>query len=686
MRVLLVDDDSLQLRALARSFRGHAQLELMTAENAIDALLLIGTDTPDLVVMDVYMPGLDGIEACRRIKSNPATRHIHVVLASAAMSDELATSARSAGASRAITKPIDIAALLGNEVPPEAPAPVRQTVRGADLVVDMLEAEGVDVVFGIPGGAISPIHDALLDSSIRAITTRHESGAMFAAAAYARTTGKVAVVAVTSGPGVLNAMTGLASAWCDGVPVLLLVGEVPRAAHGKGVLQDGSAHGLQIVEMARHVTKLAVEVPSPSTLPHLLRRAIATARSGRRGPVAMTLPLDVTTAQIAPPQTGGNVAIDGFLAPETIDELAELMQSARRPLILAGNGMRGGGIPGRLLAVAEQFSVPVATTPKGKGVFPEDHRLSLGVLGLGGHPSARDYLAAGPDVVIAIGTSLGDLSTDAFSPQLQATRALVHVDIDARQIGKSYSPTHAIVASAGELLGGLLDRHGNRLAEGSRNTCKGISRVDLPSSQEPARVASHDVLREIQHILPADTIYTVDSGEHFVSAVHFLHITHPDAFLVMTGLGSMGQSIGGAIGVQLATPERRVAAICGDGCFAMSAFEIATAVAERAPIRVFVFNDQRLGMVEDGHLTVYGRSPAYPTAPLDICTIARGLGAAAVRVTTIAELRAAVMVINETDGPVVIDVHIDPKIIVPKRDRVAAMSPEGAPRNKRDLN
>lgn len=690
LRILLVDDDALQLRAFTRSLQGNPSVELATADNAIDALLMIGTDMPDLVVMDVYMPAVDGVEACRRIKSNPATRHIHVVLASAAMSDELSTSARNAGASRAITKPIDVAALLGNEIArtPEPSPPPASTTRGANLVVDMLRAEGVDVVFGLPGGAISPIHDALLDTSIRSITTRHESGAMFAAAAYARVTGKLGVVAVTSGPGVLNAMTGLASAWCDGVSLLLLIGEVPRTAHGKGVLQDGSAHGLQIVEMVRHVTKLAVEVPSSSTLPHLLRRAIATARSGRRGPVAMTLPLDVTTAQIAPPQTGGRIEIGGIVAPETLDEIAELLSCARRPMILAGNGTRGDGAPARLRAVAEQFTVPVATTPKGKGVFPETHRLSLGVLGLGGHPSARDYLAAGVDLVIAIGTSLGDLSTDAFTPHLQATRAMVHVDIDARQIGKSYSPTHAIVATAAELLGGLLDRHRRWLALGSRGASNGITRVELPSSEQPGRIASHDALREIQQMLPADTIFTADSGEHFVSAVHFLEISEPDAFLVMTGLGSMGQSIGGAIGAQLASPERRVAAICGDGCFAMSAFEIATAVAERLPIRVFVFNDQRLGMVEDGHLTVYGRSPAYPTVPLDVVTVARGLGATALRASSLDELRDAGAVLRDAEGPVVIDVQIDPSIIVPKRDRVAAMAPGSTSpsRKPRDLN
>lgn len=686
LRVLVVDDDGLQLRAMQRLLRGHKQIELVVVDNAIDAMLAVGAIKPDLVVMDVFMPGLDGVEACRRIKANPETREVQVVLASVAMSPELERAASAAGAKRAVSKPFDVVALLDAAIDDEPRpvverAPVSHTVRGADLLVDMLAQAGVDTVFGLPGGAISPIHDALLDSRLRVVTTRHESGAMFAACAHARMTGQLAVVAVTSGPGVLNSMTGLATAWCDGVPVLLLVGEVPRPAHSKGVLQDGSAHGLQIVEMARYISKLAVEVPSASALPHLLRRAIVTAMSGRRGPTVLTLPLDITTAQVAPPRSAGITTTTTLVEPETLDEIAELIYSAQRPLILAGSGLRGHGAPPRLLAVAESLAIPVATTPKGKGVFPEDHPLALGVLGLGGHRSSRKYLDAGVDVVIAIGTSLGDMATDGFAPQLQATRAMIHVDIDARQIGKSYAPTHAVVATAADFLGGLADRIGDReTTRGPTPTTLralpgGVVRHVIRSSARADRIASQDAITEIQRVIPRDAIYTVDSGEHFVFAAHFLELTDPDQFVVMTGLGSMGQSIGGAVGVQLARPDRFVAAICGDGCFAMNAFEIATAVVERLPLRIFVFNDERLGMVENGHQTVYGRHPDYSTRPLDICAIARGLGATALQVSRPGDLMAAREVLLETRGPVVVEVRIDPDIVLPKQDRVAAMAP-----------
>ena len=680
--MLVVDDDRMQLRAIERVLRDQHEVDLTVADNAIDAMIAVGAIKPDLVIMDILMPGLDGIEACRRIKSNPATCDTQIVLASAMMTPELERAARHAGARRAVSKPVDLVDLLGSTTIRSAaaeivePAP-SQTIRGADLLVEMLVEAGVEIVFGLPGGAISPVHDALLDSKIRIVTTRHESGAMFAAAGYARATGRLAVAAVTSGPGVLNALTGLTSALCDGLPVLLLVGEVPRPAQGKGVLQDGSSHGLQIVEMARYVTKLAVEVPRPSALPHILRRALVTMQSGRQGPALLTLPMDVTMAQVARPRAAGRLTMCNTIAPEQLDEIAELLRDAQRPLLLSGHGMRGGGAPAQLRAVAERLACPVATTPKGKGTFPEAHPLALGVLGLGGHRSAQRYLEAGVDVVIAIGTSLGDMSTNGFSPHLQAPRALVHVDVDSRQIGKSYSPTHAIVATAAEFLGGLSERLALTpdRAVTLRALPGGIERQVLPSSKRADRIAPQDALAEIQEILPRDTIYSIDSGEHFLFAAHYLETHLPDAFVAMTGLGSMGQSIGAAIGAQLAFPARTVVAICGDGCFAMNAFEIATATAERLPIRVFVFNDERLGMVERGHRMVYGRSPEFSTAPLDVCGVARGLGATVLCVKHPGQLRAARDTLRSAPGPIVVDVRIDPEIAMPRRDRVAAMTP-----------
>ncbi len=545
--------------------------------------------------------------------------------------------------------------------------------RTADVLVDVLEAAGVEIVFGLPGGPISPLHDALMDRSLRVVTTRHESGAMFAAAGWAHTTGRLGVAAVTSGPGVLNAMTGLASAHCDGLPVLLLVGEVPRRVQGKGALQDGSSHGLNVVGMTHHVTKLSAEMIDPAQAPLLLHRAITTALSGRRGPVVLTLPLDVAMAAQVATRITAELSLEFTVAARALDDIAALLAVAGRPLILAGAGVRGGNAPAMLRAVADRYQCPVATTPKGKGVFPEDHPRALGVFGLGGHASARDYVEGGLDMLIAVGTSLGDLATDGWTPLLKPRRALVHVDIDARQIGRSYAPTHALVAPAAAFLGGLAERSPRVVPRPPA----GVVRFEMASS-DPDLLAPQDAIAEIQSILPRDTIYTVDSGEHFLFATHFLEITDPDAFVVMTGLGSMGQSIGGAIGAKLARPGRTVAAICGDGCFAMNGFEVATAAAERLPIVVFVFNDRRLGMVELGHKAVYGRQPSYPIT-MDVGALAHGLGAQFVRATRPGDLTAAAALLRNPTGPVVVDVQIDPAVRLPRKDRMAELKVAARP-------
>jgi acetolactate synthase-1/2/3 large subunit len=673
---MLVDDDADQLRSMKRSLRNTRDIDLTVVDNGIDALLDIGVRKPELIVMDVFMPGLDGIEACRRLKANRETRDIEIVLMSGEMTPQLEIAARAAGASRALEKPVDVGELLGQrprtgEMPPLAPA--EPPIRAADYLVRTLAACGVSQVFGIPGGAISPVHDALLDSPVRVVTTRHESGAMFAAAGYAHTTGRLGVVAVTSGPGVLNAMTGLASAWCDGLPVLLLVGEVPRRAQGKGVLQDGSAYGLHIVDMVRYITKLAGEVPSAEQLPHILRRAIAAALTGKRGPVVLTLPMDVMTASIAPPVLVPSIEPSPDIPDGALAEVAALFEGAQRPLILAGSGARGGTTPALLREVAERLDCPVITTPKAKGVFPETHRLALGVFGIGGHPSARAYVSQGIDVLLAIGTTLGDLSTEGFARELQPARALIQVDIEGGAVGRAYPPTHSFVAPADAFLAGLRPHLPRFLLSLVRHTPPGVTRFAL-TDPDRGPISPQVAIEEIQAVLPADTIYTVDSGEHFLFATHYLRISHPDSFVVMTGLGSMGQSIGAAIGASLGHPGRSVAAICGDGCFAMTAFEVATAVAERIPVRVFVFNDQRLGMVETGHQAVYGRRPSYPTNPMDVHVIAEGLGALALRVEKAGDILAARELLVSHPGPVVVDVRIDPEVRLPKKDRVAAFA------------
>jgi acetolactate synthase I/II/III large subunit len=567
--------------------------------------------------------------------------------------------------------------ITSTEEPGSSPQPLRRlrdrTKRAADVIVDLLAKAGVEVVFGLPGGTIAPIFDALLDHpEIRVVITKHEAGAMFAAAGYARTTGKLGVVLVTSGPGVLNAMTGLAAAYCDGIPILLLAGEVSRETYGKGALQEGSAYHLNVVAMASHISKLALEIPDGNGVPGAIRRAISTAMSGRRGPVTVTIPLNVSKSTIFVPEMSQHVSTSFELDAATMVTAANALSKSARKVIFAGSGVRHGDGPALLRMLAERLQCPVMTTPKGKGVFPEDHPLSLGIFGMGGHPSANAYLAGGVEVVLAIGTSLGDLATNGWSKQLQPSRAFIHVDIDAGQIGKSYAANICIAASAERFFVEML----GRIVPIAASAEYGVRRHADPEAQteSPAGlIAPSRAVWEIQRMLPADTIYTIDSGEHYFFATHYLETLHPDAFFAMTGLGSMGSSIGAAIGAQLACPNRRVAVICGDGGYAMAANEIATAATERLPLVIVVMNDQKLRMVELGNQAIFGRTPSYPVGPMDVIQLAASLGAEGYLVDRPGRLLEIDALRENRGRPIVLDVRIDEAVRMPKNGRFEAL-------------
>jgi acetolactate synthase-1/2/3 large subunit len=323
----------------------------------------------------------------------------------------------------------------------------RSPVRGAAAFVRALLREGIASFFGIPGGAISPVSDALLDEpDARVMVTRHESEAVFAACGYFLVGHRPAAVFVTSGPGLTNALTGLASAQCDGIPLLLLVGEVPRALQGKGALQDGSAHHLDALGVVRSLSKACFEAVDAHALPMLARRAVRLATSGRPGPVVISLPLDVQRAQTFHAEVAQASEGPVALPRDAVDRARGALEASERAVVIAGSGVRRGDGPAALLELAERYQLRVMTTPKGKGVFPETHRLSLGVFGIGGHPSSRAYLEEGVDTLLALGTSLGDLATEGFSALLQPSRAFIHVDVDGAVIGRHYAADIAVAS------------------------------------------------------------------------------------------------------------------------------------------------------------------------------------------------------------------------------------------------
>ncbi|MBX3228583.1 MAG: thiamine pyrophosphate-binding protein [Labilithrix sp.] len=579
---------------------------------------------------------------------------------------------------------------ISDESPPrfsESPSSgiaLRKTpTRTANLLVDVLAKAGVEVIFGLPGGPVAPIMDALLDRpEITTITTRHEAGAMFAAAGYAQATGKVAVVVVTSGPGILNAMTGIASAHCEGLPVVVIAGDVPRDRVGKGAAQDGTSHGLDIIHMAKPITKMAAEVIDSTTAPGLLRRALATAASGRPGPVVLTIPIDVSTAKATPPVVEVNTKETYEPPAESLDAVAGALMSARRGLILVGSGARWGNGPELVRQLAERLQIPVMTTPKGKGVLPDTHPLSLGVFGWGGHASATEYLERGVDVLFAIGTSLGEHASDSWSTKLAASEHFIHLDVDPSRIGRNYPVSLGLVDTVEGAIPKLLQRmQGMPRRLPMKHGVRRANTGDQVLVGKEGKIAPQRALWELQQAVPADTLYTSDIGAHMFFALHHIEARSPRGFMITLALGSMGSGIGAAFGMKVARPEAPVVSICGDGCFSMALGDIATAAQNDVPMIVAVLNDERYGMVEIGHDAIYGRTPKF-SMPMDIKQLAEGAGAKCIVIDAPDQLKDLDLVALAGNKPLVLDIRIDPTIhLSPSRLeflKKAASSSQGA--------
>jgi acetolactate synthase-1/2/3 large subunit len=552
-----------------------------------------------------------------------------------------------------------------------ARGPQTPKVRVADLIVRTLADAGVNTFYGIPGGAISTVYDALLDQpDLRVVNARHETGAVFAAMGHSRVSGEPPCVLMTSGPGVTNAITGLAAAQADGVPLVAIGGEVPRKNFGRGALQEGSRYQLDVLGMVRSVTKFSAEITNPRAAGTLVRKAVATALSGRQGPVFLSLPLDVANEKVPVIKASTNVATQFELDEEMMDGAAEALQDAERGLIIAGSGARHPEAVRWIGTLAATLNIPVITTPKAKGLFPESDPLSLGVFGIGGHPSAAEYLEHGVDTVICVGSGLGETGTNSWSPALQASRTFIQLDIDAAQIGKNYHVDFGLVGPSHVVLRGLV----SRLRRRHRNTVEttGIRYYQPegePGEKGPLR---HDqAVRLLQETFAEDAIYTVDIGEHSIFAIHYLKIDRPESFIINTGLGAMGSGIGAAIGAKLARPDRQVISLCGDYGFQMLGMELATCVHHRIGVVFAVFNDARMRMVESGLMNIFGRAGTMSSHRVDFAALARSVGALGFTIRRPEDFRQLPAELGRTGVPAVLDIEIDPSSSFPANGRVA---------------
>lgn len=558
------------------------------------------------------------------------------------------------------------------------------------LILDQLKREGVRTVYGIPGGPATPLFDAFHEEpGLRLVAPRHEAGAAFMALGDARMTGGLGVCLLTTGPGATNAITGVAAARADGLPVLVLTAQTATSSFGKGSLQDSTESGVDTVALFRPVTKMSAMLANPSAAGSVLRQALRTALTGRRGPVHLSIPTDFMRR----PAGGEALAPAKYRSEprlfdrEAVRRCAAVLLDARRPAVLAGHGVNLAGAQAELLELAELLSLPVATTPKGKGAFPETHPLSLRVFGLASSPCSERYLLSeGADTLLVIGSSLHENSTAGWDPRL-GSGLVLQQDIEPAVIGRNYPVAVAMAGDAKTTLRELLFELRRRLArgEGPPDGARGaIARfkAGVPSFLDPDAMASDAVpikpqrlMAELDAALPDDAAIFLDVGANTLWATHYLTATGRNAFIHDWGeFAAMGYGVAAAVGGKLAAPMRPVIAIVGDGGFAMAGMEVSTAVTENVPVVWIVLNDARLNAVYHGQSLQYeGRTIGTEFRRMDVAGVAASLGAWTRRVLHPGDVAAAVADALASGRPAVLDVRVDADEAPPIHSRVRAL-------------
>lgn len=561
--------------------------------------------------------------------------------------------------------------------------PQQRESRVADQIADVLLRHRIDRVFGIPGGTISPVFDAIFGAGIELVTCQHETMAVYGAAGYARATGSPGVVAVTSGPGALNALTGLAAAGRDELPVMVLSGEADLRNFGRSPLQDGSASGLDLMSMVRPITKYAEMALRPERAPVVVDQALSTINQHPFGTAFVSLPVNLTHSSVLSAHMPTMVSRSHQPDTGTCRRIATLLGGASRPAIMLGVGAKRAGLSQLVLELAETLRIPVFTDIEGKGVFPESHPLSLGVFGVGNRGTAHEYLADPVDVLLTIGCRFDDTTTAGYADVLRPEHGeLIQLDHDPDRLGRSYAPDIAMCADLGqtlrmiqELLPTLTPQvilHRDRVVRECTSHAKAPTvNLDSQAPHDPRLIAP--ALREV---LGPDAMFCCDIGNHMLFTAQNLMVDQPEGFCVSQGLGGMGSGIGTAIGMQLAYGHlRQVVCMCGDGGMLMSGNELATCARYNIPLITVIFDDRRLGMVDNGFNTFFGRTPDFSTPNVDFVSFGRSIGLSAVRVDDLSQLAS---IIEEYRGkPLLLDIPVDPNFS-PLNPRLDVLSDDGA--------
>jgi acetolactate synthase I/II/III large subunit len=559
--------------------------------------------------------------------------------------------------------------------------------RGAEILIEALCFEGVDTIFGYPGGAVLHIYDELWRARER-IThylVRHEQGAVHMAEGYARATGRVGVVLVTSGPGATNAVTGIANAYMDSTPLVVITGQVPKHLIGTDAFQE-----VDTVGITRPCVKHNYLVRDVRDLAGVVREAFHLARTGRPGPVVIDIPKDVTAAR-APYSRLDHVSFpfsDVKAKPRRSDvaRAVKAILNSKRPVLYVGGGIVNSGAEVPLHEFAETLRLPVAPTLMGLGGFQSGHPLSLGMLGMHGTYAANMSVAES-DLLIAIGVRFDDRVTGklaTFAPQA----SIIHVDIDPANIGKNVAPTLSIAGDAqavlDEFLVYLQKLDAKELDESLSLREPWWERIRAWQHSQPLRfsgsqsqIKPQSVIRELHQLTNGEAIITTDVGQHQMWVAQFYPFTQTRQLITSGGLGTMGFGLPAAVGAKLACPDKLVIAVVGDGGFQMTNQELATAVQYDLPVKILIMNNGYLGMVRQWQEMFYDRTYSevdISVAP-DFVKLAEAYGAAAFRATRPDELHDVLSAAINHKGVAVIDV------VVSKEENVFPIVPAGANAN-----
>jgi len=560
---------------------------------------------------------------------------------------------------------------------------------GAEALIKALLYEGVDTIFGYPGGAVLHIYDELWRARDRLThyLVRHEQGAVHMAEGYARASGKVGVVLVTSGPGATNAVTGIANAYMDSTPLVAITGQVPRHLIGTDAFQE-----VDTVGITRPCVKHNYLVRDVSELGAVVREAFHLARSGRPGPVVIDIPKDVTAAKpkysrldhVSFPFQPKQMQPD----PRSVGRAVDYFLEASRPVLYVGGGIVNSGADEPLRTFAELLVFPVAPTLMGLGGFPSGHSLSLGMLGMHG-TYAANMAVAESDLLIALGVRFDDRVTGKLSTFAPNAR-VIHIDIDPANIGKNVVPFLSIAADALEALTAFINevrrRGSDRLSHSIEHRQPWWQRIREWQRSQPLRysgsqsnIKPQSVIRELHRLTRGEAVITTDVGQHQMWVAQFYPFTRSRQLITSGGLGTMGFGLPAAIGAQLALPEEQVIAVVGDGGFQMTNQELATAIQYRLPVKVLVMNNGYLGMVRQWQEMFYDRTYSevdVSVAP-DFVKLAEAYGAGGFRASTPRELPEVLEAALKHQGVAVIDV------VVSKEENVFPIVPAGA--NARDM-